>query len=237
MMELKKEIINKNMRMSDIILNNHSMILVLERFGIDLGLQDKTIETVCNENNICAEIFLTIANLHNNIYYTPVFSFNCSDIKEIIQYLKNSHQYYSHEVFPEIIKNIHLMSEYNKKPEILMVEDFFNDYKKEVDQHFDYENETVFPYILNLFENKEFTDSKNDYSVTEYKEHHDDIEEKLNDLKKLLIQHLPQKDDRIIRRKILFALFDLEQDLIVHAKIENEILIPLVEKMEIKNRR
>jgi regulator of cell morphogenesis and NO signaling len=235
MMNLIREIVYKDMKMSDIILNNHFLILILERFGIELGLQDKTIETVCNENNISTEIFLTIVNLHNNIPCTPVLSFDCSDIKEIIQYLKNSHHYYSHEVFPEIIKKIHLMSKYNPKPEMLMVEDFFNEYKKEVDQHLNYENEIVFPYILNLFENKELTGSNNDYSVTEYKEHHDDIEEKLDDLKKLLIQHLPQKSDCTIRRKILFTLFNLEQDLLVHAKVENDILIPLVEKMEKKN--
>lgn len=230
----KNEIISRDTKMSDIILNNHIMILVLERFGIELGLHDKTIEAVCKENNISTEMFLTIANLHNDISYIPVSSHSCSDIEAIIQYLKNSHQYYSHEIFPEIIKNIHLMSEYNKKPEILMVEDFFNEYKKEVDQHFNYENEIVFPYILNLFENKNVIDTKNDYSVAEYKEHHDDIEEKLDDLKKLLIQHLPQKNDRIIRRKILFALFNLEQDLFIHTKIENEILIPFVEKIEIQ---
>ncbi len=227
----KNEIISRDTKMSDIILNNHFMILVLERFGIELGVHDKTIEFICIENNISTEVFLSIANLHNNISYIPELLFKCSDIEVIIQYLKNSHQYYSHEIFPEIIKNIHLMSEYNKKPEILMVEDFFNEYKKEVDQHFDYENKIAFPYILNLLKNND----KSYYSIKEYKEHHDDIEEKLDDLKKLLIQHLPQKDDRIIRRKILFALFNLEQDLIVHARIENEILIPLVEKMEIKN--
>lgn len=233
-MDFKNKIISRDTKMSDIILNNHIMILVLERFGIELGLHDKTIEAVCKENNISTEMFLTIANLHNDISYIPVSSHSCSDIEAIIQYLKNSHQYYSHEIFPEIIKNIHLMSEYNKKPEILMVEDFFNEYKKEVDQHFNYENEIVFPYILNLFENKNVIDTKNDYSVAEYKEHHDDIEEKLDDLKKLLIQHLPQKNDRIIRRKILFALFNLEQDLFIHTKIENEILIPFVEKIEIQ---
>ena len=230
-MVYKNEAISEGTKMSDVILNNHFMILVLERFGIELGLHDKTIEAVCKENNISTEMFLTIANLHNDISYIPVSSLSCSDIEEIIQYLKNSHQYYSHEVFPEIIKNIHLMSEYNKKPEILMVEGFFNEYKKEVDQHFNYENKTAFPYILNLLKNND----RSYYSIKEYKEHHDDIEEKLDDLKRLLIQHLPQKDDRIIRRKILFALFNLEQDLIVHARIENEILIPLVEKMEIKN--
>ena len=226
------EIISRDTKMSDIILNNHIMILVLERFGIELGLHNKTIEAICEENNISTEMFLTIANLHNDISYIPASSLSCSDIKEIIQYLKNSHQYYSHEIFPEIIKNIHLMSEHNKKPEILMVKDFFNEYKKEVDQHFNYENKIAFPYILNLLMNND----KSYYSIKEYKEHHDDIEEKLDDLKRLLIQHLPQKDNCIIRRKILFALFNLDQDLTIHARIENEILIPLVEKMEIKNR-
>lgn len=229
------QLINKDTKMVEAILNNHFMILVLERFGIELGLYDKTIETVCQENGISTETFLTVAKLWNNISYMHASSsFNCIDIERIIQYLKNSHQYYSNEVFPEIIKNIHLMIEHNKKPEMLMVEEFFNEYKKEVDQHFDYENNTVFPYVLNLLDNKHFTDLKNDYSVSEYKKRHDDIEEKLDDLKKLLIQHLPSKDDFEIRRKILFSLFNLEQDLIVHAKIENEILIPLVEKMEKK---
>jgi len=229
--------IDKDMKMSDIILNNHFSILILERFGIELGIQDKTIETVCNENNISIEVFLTIVNLQNNISYVPESSFDYSDIKAIIQYLKSSHQYYSDEVFPDIIKNIHSISEYSRKPEMLMLEKFFNEYKKEVDHHFNYENETVFPYILKLFKNDKRIDSKYDYSVSEYIEHHDDIEEKLDDLKKLLIQHLPQKSDYVIRRKILFSLFNLEQDLVKHTIIENEILIPLVEKMEIKTQK
>jgi len=228
--------IDKDMIMSDIILNNHFSILILERFGIELGIQDKTIETVCNENNISIEVFLTIVNLQNNIFYVPKFPFDYLEIKAIIQYLKSSHQYYSDEILPDIIKNIHSMSEYSQKPEMLMLEKFFNEYKKEVDQHFNYENETVFPYILNLFKNNKLINSENDYSVSEYIEHHDDIEEKLDDLKKLLIQYLPQKSNYIIRRKILFSLFNLEQDLVKHTKIENDILIPLVEKMEIKNR-
>ena len=236
-MEFKKEIIYKDMKMSDIILNNHFLILVLERFGIEMGLKDKTIETVCKEENISLNIFLTIANLQNNIFYVSETSFSFSDITEIIQYLKRSHQYYSDEIFPEIINNIRLMSEYNNKPEILMVEDFFNEYKNEVDRHFNYENITVFPYILWLFENNKSNGAKNAYSVKEYKEHHDDIEWKLDDLKKLLIQYLPQKNDYVIRRKILFALFNLEKDLIVHAKIENEILIPLAENMEIQKNK
>jgi regulator of cell morphogenesis and NO signaling len=120
------------------------------------------------------------------------------------------------------------MSEFSQKPEMQLVERFFNDYKHEVDQHFDYENNTVFPYILNLID----ANAADNYSVIDYREHHDDIQEKLDDVKKLLIEHLPQKADNNLRRKILFALFDLDADLQTHSKIENEILIPQVEQFE-----
>ena len=49
------------------ILLSQLLIIVLERFGIELGFQDRTIETVCNENRINTEVFLIVANLHNNI--------------------------------------------------------------------------------------------------------------------------------------------------------------------------
>ncbi len=57
-MNIENEIINRKNKISDIVLNNHFLILVLERFGIELGQQDKTIETVCNKKNIGIEIFL-----------------------------------------------------------------------------------------------------------------------------------------------------------------------------------
>ena len=94
----------------------------------------------------------------------------------------------------------------------------------------------VFPYVLNLHErikNGEHKNQLKEYSVIEYRDHHNDIEEKLEDLKKLLIKYLPEKSDRIIRRKLLFSLFELEYDLNVHSQIEEHILIPLVEKMEL----
>ena len=71
------------------------------------------------------------------------------------------------------------------------------------------------------------------YAVAEYQEHHNDIEEKLNDLKSLLIKYLPLKNDQSIRRNLLFRLFELEYDLNIHSQIEELILIPLVSKMEL----
>jgi len=62
----------------------------------------------------------------------------------------------------------------------------------------DYENKVVFPYVLDLFEQvneQKTTREITKYSVVEYKDHHNDIEEKLNDLKSFLIKYFPQDKD------------------------------------------
>ncbi|WP_297091851.1 hemerythrin domain-containing protein [uncultured Draconibacterium sp.] len=230
-MSLKHEKIGYGIKVSKLLFTYPQLILVLERFGIKLGVHEKTVEELCAEYQISTKVFLMVANLNIDSSYNYQLEFDVNEVKQIVQYLMQSHTYYADEVFPEIIQNIHLMSEDSQKPEMQLVERFFNEYKNEVDQHFDYENNTVFPYILNLLE----ASAKNNYSVIDYREHHDDIQEKLDDVKRLLIEHLPQKSNSKLRRKILFALFDLDADLQIHSKIENEILIPQVEQLEKQN--
>jgi len=153
----------------------------------------------------------------------------------IVTYLKNSHKYYSEEIYPNILSTIKQMNELNTHKEMALVEKFFGTYFSEVKEHLDYENKTVFPYILELIEkieNPDYPMRQTNFSVDEYQEHHNDIEEKLDDLKNLLIKYLPQKNDQILRRKLLFSLFELEYDLNIHSQIEDLILIPLVGKIE-----
>jgi len=232
-MNNKTRTISKDTKMSDVILKNHLNILVLERFEIALGFKNKTIEDIC-KGVINIEVFLTILNLYNNSPYTPKSSFGNNDIQQIIKFLKNSHIYYLEEKYPKISSNIELMIKKNNNPEIAMVRHFFDEYKNEVIEHIEYENKIGFPYILSLFDKENTSSDKNErtYSVNDFKEHHDDIEDKLADLKNLLIKYLPQKLDKIERRQILFDLFELEHDLRIHTEIEDTILIPLIERIE-----
>ena len=223
------------MKASEIIINNPYLILMFEHFEIKLEVREKTIEQICNENQINTSLFITIANLFNGFKPQAITEYISKDIQSIIKYLGNSHIYYIGEIYPqiqEIIKEIYLI---NKHPEILMIEKFFDKYFEEVTEHMEYENNMVFPYVLNLDEqltnNNNFY-KLNSYSVVEYREHHNDIEEKLTDLKNLLIKYLPIDNDQQLRRKLLFYLFELEYDLNIHSQIEDNILIPLVEKME-----
>jgi len=224
-----------DLKMSEIILNNPYLLLLLEHFGIDAPFQEKSVNTVCKENGLSTDLFLTFANLYNGVQYSPDEPPSFSDIMAIIGFLKNSHKFYSDEIYPGILSTIRLMARVNDHKEMTLVQKFFVDYFSEVTEHLDYEDKVVFPYVLTLYgqisENKP-PEPGVEYSVQEYKEHHNNIEEKLNDLKNLLIKYLPQKRDFAIRRKLLFDLSELEYDLIIHSKIEDLILIPLVARME-----
>ena len=230
-----KIFITSEMKTSDILISNPYLILLLEHLGINMEVREKTVEQICNENNVSTELFLIIANLYNGFKPSPISDYSFNDIQTIIKYLKSSHEYYLDEKYPLIQKYIEMINSINDHPEILMIGKFFDKYFKEVVEHLDYEDDVVFPYVLDLNDQltrKNPEKSTINYSVTEYREHHDDIEEKLTDLNNLLIKYIPQKNDRQERRKLLLCLFELEYDLKIHSRIEETILIPMVEKME-----
>ena len=235
MLQTNKIFVAPEMKVSDIIISNPYLILVLEHLEINMEVREKTIGQVCSENNISTDLFLVIANLFSGFKPPPVTEYSHNDILTIIKYLKSCHQYYLEDKFPEIHKYIEVINRTNDHSEISMIRKFFDKYFKEVVEHLDYENDVVFPYVLGLNDmlmSGSQSVQKSSYSVTEYREHHNDIEEKLNDLNNLLIKYIPQKNDRQPRRKLILCLFELEYDLKIHSLIEETVLIPMVETME-----
>ena len=227
--------ITADLKMSDIIFNNPYLLHLAEHFGMNVPVKDKSVKKLCEENDLNPELFLTFANLYNGVKYTPKDPLTHHDILNIIKYLKNNHKFYTDEIYPNILRTIHQMAEINDHKEMALVPRFFLDYFNEVAEHLEYENKVVHPYVLELYEqriNPTSTRKPQIYSAKEYQEHHSDIEDKLNDLKNLLIKYLPYKDDQILRRKLILKLFDLENDLNIHSQIEELILIPLVTEME-----
>jgi regulator of cell morphogenesis and NO signaling len=230
-----KMFIISEMKTADIIISNPYLLLMLEHLGINMEVREKTVEQICSDNNIRTDLFLTIANLFNGYKPSALIEYSYYDILSIIRYLDNSHHYYLEEKYPQIRNFIEEINKINSHSEILMLGKFFDKYFLEVSEHLDYENAVVFPYVLNLnniLSQKDSYTEVSSYSVNEYRDHHNDIEEKLTDLKNLLIKYMPQKDDQQIRRKLLLCLFELEYDLNIHSQIEETLLIPMVEIME-----
>lgn len=232
-------LIKPDSKASDIIEHNPLLLLLFEHLKIPLGIHEKTVEHLCTEHNIELKLFLVIANLFNGFNPNPSEVESLKDIRLIISYLENNHKHYTTEKFPLLTSYIREISALNSHPEIELLKRFFDEYLDEVFEHLKYENTIVFPYVLKLAYQKteETKTAGNKYSMADYRGHHDDIEEKLTDLKNLLIKYLPPDKDMQVRRKLILTLNELEFDLHIHSLIEESILIPIVEKLEQLNQR
>ncbi len=235
MIHNNKTFIRSGMSMSDLIDENPSLLLLMEHFGLDPLVHDASVDELCRKHDLPLDLFLYIANLYNEFTPSVVLKGTDKEIQTLTLFLNNSHRYYKEEKYPEIRHLIGLMNEHNKTPEIRLLESFFNEYFTEVLEHLDYEDQIVFPYIDILLQRSiplTFKEFEGTFSVKEYRDHHTDIESKLLELKNLLIKHIPVHNDRILRRKLLISLFELEFDLNIHTRIEDRILVPLVKKLE-----
>lgn len=221
--------ISKQDKISKAIQNQAQTLLVLERFGIDLGFGDSSIEELCVSHQINPDLFLLIIRFFNQSSLSAP-ELSTHDILSLLEYLKRSHSYFIDEQIPKINHIIENTLNESDDKNIQVIYKFYRDYSNEVKEHIAYENDLVFPYINELILDQKTAA----YSITEYKHHHTDIEEKLEDLKNLLIKYLPDNFPMKLRRQIFFELLELEKELNIHAHIEDHILIPFIENIEQK---
>lgn len=230
---ISKKYIVPETEVAEIIKNNPMLLLVLENFGITKFEKGITVAALCGKTGINVNFFTLVCNLHNGFYIENAGNITAAELPVIITYLKRSHQYYRSEKYPEILGFIRELRQSDNSNILQVIETYFNEYFEEVKEHIEYEERIAFPYFNALIENK-IVRREDNYSSTDYKEHHTDIETRLNDLKDLFINHVHTKYKNQIRRKLLTSLSELEFELKIHSHIEDMILIPLTNKIEKK---
>ncbi|MCF6169456.1 MAG: hemerythrin domain-containing protein [Bacteroidales bacterium] len=240
-------LIRKEMKLADVIHHDHNLIPVINHFGIHLGFGDQTIGEICTKYEVNIEFFITIVNTFHDKQFFPRQHLQSFSAGMLVDYLRKTHQYYIAEKIPEIeglIQKMTANAQGNEEP-YLLAQNFFAEYKNELTAHIEREEERVYPYAISLEEAinaeslpEDLIRQMNTYPITEYEAEHEDVEEKLFDLKNIIIKYLPAPTNDQLSFHILNNLFMLEKDLNEHARIENLILIPKVEAMEftLKNR-
>ncbi len=234
------------MKMADVIQMNYMLIPVIHRFGIELGFGDKTVDQVCEENKVDLNFFLQLVNAYHDQDYFPKEELQSIPVREIIAYLKMTHASYLNNTVTDIeqkIKSLELEGNEDKKY-IALIRNFFEGYKSELTEHIMREEDVVFPYVLavdEIIKSEQFTDKNKkvfeSFSIEEYEEEHDDVEEKLMDLRTIMIKYVAPPANTNLYHSIIQDLFRLEEDLNYHSRIEDKVLIPKIILMEksIKN--
>lgn len=227
----KTRIYTKRMKVSDLLACDSSLLSILQRLDIRLGFGEATVAELCTRYGISADLFLMICNIYSFREYVPqVESLGKSDIKNITTYLRASHRYYTGVCFPAIHERIHRMVKELDEMSRKLIDKFYDDYDNEVNSHFMYEESVVFPYIESLMADKCMERGK--YSISQFEHNHSNINEKLNDLKNIIIKYLTEEYSSPLRFELLNDIYSVENDLRKHSLIENKLLIPLVEKLE-----
>lgn len=222
---------SSHLKLADMISTDYELLTILERLDIRLGFGDDDIETICKKHNISVDLFLMICNIYSFENYIPNMDFlTINDIPHIVSYLRSSHNYYSNQIFPKLHGYIHNMLEDCDKTNSEVINRFYDNYDSEVNNHFNYEETTVFPYIESLINKNEYRDQN--YSIEHFEKNNSNIEETLDDLKNIIIKYLPEEISNLYRYKVLKNIFIIERDLKKHSLVENKILIPLVSKFE-----
>ena len=100
-----------------------------------------------------------------------------------------------------------------------------------VRKHMEYEDKTVFPYVIDLLKGK--NDKK--YKIADFEEHHSDVDSKLAELKNILIKYYPAKGTNYLLNEVLFDLLWCEKDLVMHNQVEDFFFVPVIEAIEQNN--
>ena len=219
------------MKVADLLTSDGNLLSILQRLDIKLGFGEATISDICTRYSISTELFLMICNIYSFSDYMPdVKTLDKKDIKNITTYLRASHRYYTGICFPAIHDSIHSLVEKLDDVSHKLIDKFYDDYDNEINNHFRYEEEIVFPYIESLLADKGCNNRK--YNIGQFEHNHSNINEKLNDLKNIITKYLDERYSQPLCYELLKDIYSIEKDLRKHSLIENKLLIPLVEKLE-----
>jgi len=221
--------LNPGMKMADLMNRDFSLSGVLERVGLSFGFGDETVHEVCSQAGVNTATFLLICNVYLSDDYVPSQEvLGQIDLRDVLRYLRLSHTYYQKTAVKSLSETLDALMSPCGDTHKMIISRFFSDYTLELSRHFEYEETVVFPYVEAMLD-QNVTD---DFSIGEYEQHHSDVQEKLDDLKKLIMTYLPRECDQQTIHAALSEIFTLETDLRKHTIIEDRILIPAVNHLE-----
>ena len=225
----KHPLFSEKSKLYEMIADNPKLLQLLPRFGIQLGFGDRNVAEVCQQNHVSTRLFLMVCSLHfdPDTQLHPVAPDDL-DLTSILTYLNASHRFYLDDRFPHIEEHLGRIIEAAGTKYGNMLSHFYNEYKREMVKHFQYEEEVVFPYIEALRKNGD----TGAYTIEQFRHNHSNIEDALEDMTNILIKYLPGDilpDERIC---IATDIMEVSADLVSHSLIEEQILTPYVEALE-----
>ncbi len=224
-----KEIFTPDMRLSEIIDRNCNLVQVISRVGIGLRHAGLRASEACNLAGIDSDTFILICNVYSFQDFVPSGEdLAAVSIPDIVRYLHGSHAFYTGIALRNLEAGLNHLVDPCEESMKEVVMKFFIGYKDELEKHFAREENEVFPYVSAILDGRR----PEGYSIDQFEEHHERVDEKLEDMKNIVMKYLPGECHEEMRTWVVMELYRLRDDLRRHTYVEDNILVPVVRNLE-----
>lgn len=218
---------------ADLLNYNWSLLSIMTRMGLKLGFGEATIGDLCRKHGVDVNTFLLVCNVYSSADYLPSQeTLDEVQVAQIIRYLRLSHDYYLNSALIYLERGIEKMLSPCPAPRRAAVRKFFDDYCEELRKHFDFEEKNVFSYAEDLLAGAAVPGD----SFSEMGDDHSNIEEKVGDLRNIVMKYLPSECETDAVTPVLTYIFHLSEDLERHTFIEDKVLVPMIKRLESEKR-
>lgn len=220
------------MIMSEVVEEHPSLIPVINRFGIRLGLGDKLIKAICEEHNLDPDFLLIVINTFLNDEYFPEERLQAFHVSLIVDYLRKTNHYYLNSQLPNIERHLALFISKSKggNQSLELIGRFFAEFKELLTKRIEDDEKELFPDTLMMCdkianEHKDliYVPVERDSYMAE-----DPIDALLADLKSIMIKHLSGDYDNNLCYAVIFSICSLERDMKQHNRIRYRILKTMI---------
>lgn len=224
-------LVTPDTKLCEVIVDEPSVVPVINRFDIVLGVGDRTIKSICKEKGIDTSFFITILNafIHESFFLENVTgAFNAGDV---VDYLRKTNNSYMRNQLPNIERHFAaLISRSDSNNNLPLLFNFYREVKTEIERRIDSDNQWFDAIISAEQSNSEVSVAGNAVQAES-----DSIEDKLSDLINMFVIHLRGDYDRNLCHAVLFAVISLEKDICQNNRIRNRVLRPLVDALNSRN--
>lgn len=219
---------NPTDKMSDLIADNCSLLQVMSRFGISLGVGEKSVQEVCDAHGVDCHTFLTIVNFMVEGFVHIDDESDGLSIPSLVHYLRQSHLYFLEFSLPAIRVKLLEAIDYSENDISFLILKFFDEYMCAVRRHMEYEDKTVFKYVEGLMNGM----TPDSYQIGTYSKHHEQVGETLTELKNILIKYCPEHVNVNLLNVALTDIYACEEGLEWHSKVEDYLFVPAILHLE-----
>ena len=224
-------LVTPDTKLCEVIVDEPSVVPVINRFDIVLGVGDRTIKSICKEKGIDTSFFITILNafINESFFLENVTgAFNAGDV---VEYLRKTNNSYLRNQLPNIERHFAaLISRSDSNNNLPLLFNFYREVKTEIERRIDSDNQWFDAIISAEQSNSEVSVAGNAVQAES-----DSIEDKLSDLINMFVIHLRGDYDRNLCHAVLFAVISLEKDIRQNNRIRNRVLRPLVDALNSRN--